>query len=603
MDDQSTRQIRRAREQFLSDGDIGPDLARFVRPDILQSWRRSRLSGASMGVDVLPFQAEVHGDSALCQAAEPVLSRLAEQLSGLAAGVLLSDRNARILRRWAPETSILPKMDRIQSDSGSSGSEELVGTNGIGTIVEDRKPHMVVGAEHFAEVLVTFTCVGAPIFNPLSRRFEGVVTLNTDANEASPLLTSLIASTAQQIESRLLDLSSRRERALLDAFLIANRSGRPIAVVGHEVLLAGPQVNRMLRSIDQATIWHRIREEVSDGQHGEHIIVVQSQDNPASLACTPVRLDGKLIGALVEVIMPGAEPPAIRVSPGHGRPKTWQAAEDRLPGGSPAWQAVIRQAAELRAGDVPLLLTGEAGTGKLELARTMFADSPAVIIDCFTAPADDPSWPLRITGSLPSGGVLILRHIDVLSPAVARALSACLDDITLRHPSVRICGTALPAGHSVRDDSQQRLQDQLGVVTIELPSLRDRREDIPLLVRYFNQRYGGLAPLRFSQGAIQALSRAPWPGNVRQLENLVRGLAATGRVAEVTADLLPGRLGAYSTGRSLTKMEQLELDAILQMINRAEGNKVETARLLGISRSTLYRKMRHYHLDPERSFL
>src|ERR1700730_16180083 len=128
MDVQSTRQIRRAREQFLSDGKIGPDLARFVRPDILQSWRRSRLSGASMGVDVLPFQAEAHGDSALCQAAEPVLSRLAEQLSGLAAGVLLSDRNARILRRWAPATSILPKMDRIQADSGTSGSQELART-------------------------------------------------------------------------------------------------------------------------------------------------------------------------------------------------------------------------------------------------------------------------------------------------------------------------------------------------------------------------------------------------------------------------------------------------------------------------------------------
>lgn len=603
MNEQSTREVRRARDQFLSDGDIGPDLARFVRPDILQSWRRSRLSGASMGVDVLPFEAEVNGDSALCQAAEPVLSRLAEELSGLQAGVLLSDRNARILRRWVPDTGILPKMDRIQSVSGSSGSEELVGTNGIGTIVEDRKPHIVVGAEHFAEVLVTFTCVGAPIFNPLSRRFEGVVTLNTDATEASPLLTSLIASTAQQIESRLLDLSSRRERALLDAFLIANRSGRAIAVVGHEVLLAGPQVTRMLRSFEQATIWQRIREEVSDARGGEHVIIINSHNGPASLACTPVRLDTKLIGALVEVVTAGTEPRAVRASSGAGRPKSWRAAEGRLPGASPAWQAVLRRAAELCTADVPLLLTGEAGTGKLELARTMFADRPAVVADCFTAPADDPGWPTQVTAGLEPGAVLILRHVDTLSPAVARALSARLDDIAARHPSVRVCGTALPAAHGLPADSRQRLHDQLGVVTIELPALRDRREDIPLLVRHFNQRYGGLTPLRFSQGATQALCRAPWPGNVRQLENVVRGLAAAGHVAEVTPDLLPGGLGAYSAGRSLTRMEQLELDAILQMINRAQGNKVETARLLGISRSTLYRKMRHYHLDPERSFL
>src|SRR5260370_39615962 len=102
--------------------------------------------------------------------------------------------------------------------------------------------------------------------------------------------------------------------------------------------------------------------------------------------------------------MPDAELPAVRVSPGHGRPKSWQAAEDRLPGGSPAWQAVIRQAAELRAGDVPLLLTGEAGTGKPQLARTMFADRPGGIIDRFPAPADHPRRPRQSTRRPPAGG-------------------------------------------------------------------------------------------------------------------------------------------------------------------------------------------------------
>src|SRR5260370_6299071 len=106
--------------------------------------------------------------------------------------------------------------------------------------------------------------------------------------------------------------------------------------------------------------------------------------------------------------MPDAELPAVRVSPGHGRPKSWQAAEDRLPGGSPAWQAVIRQAAELRAGDVPLLLTGEAGTGKIELARTLFPDTPPAIIDCFPPPPDHPSPPPKIHAPLPPGGGRIL---------------------------------------------------------------------------------------------------------------------------------------------------------------------------------------------------
>lgn len=598
MDHQSPRLIRRAREQFLSNGELQPDLARVVRPDILVSWRRSRLSGASASVEALPFNSEVNIDNPLCQAAEPVLSRLAEQLAGLEAGVLLADRNARILRRWAPQTSILPKMDRIGSDAGSSASEELVGTNGVGTIVEDRQPHIVVGAEHFADVLATFTCVGAPIFHPLNRKFEGVVTLNCDASEASPLLTSLIASTAQEIQSRLLDLASRRERALLDAFLKASRLRRAAAVVSDEVLLAGPHVIRMLRSLDHASIWQQIRDEVTGHPDRERIVVVQAQDDVASLACRPIRLDDKLVGALVEVITPSTPTPA----PGRARPNRWLAGEEQMPGASAAWQAVLRRAVEQRDAEVPLLLVGEPGTGKLKLAETMFADRHTCVIECFTAPPDDTSWPLSVGTGLAPGGVVILRHVDTLTSAAVRALSARLDDLAARRASPRVVATALPPSDWARESSQQRLLDQLGVAVIELPPLHDRRQDITCLVRHFSKRHAGPVPLRFSQGAMRALSQAPWPGNIRQLENLIRGLAATRHAAEIPVEALPQGLGAYSAGRKLTMMEQLELDAILEAIKRAQGNKVETAKLLGISRSTLYRKMRQYRLDPERTF-
>jgi transcriptional regulator of acetoin/glycerol metabolism len=525
------------------------------------------LSGASTGIGALPFKSEANSDSPLCRAAELVLSRLAEQLAGLQAGVLLADREARILRRWAPETSILPKMDRIASAAGSSGSEELIGTNGIGTIVEDRRPHIIVGAEHYADVLTTFTCVGAPIFHPLNRRFEGVVTLNCDASEASPLLTSLIASTAQQIESRLLDLASRRERALLDAFLMANRSGRAIAVVSDEVLLTGPHVARMLCSLDQANVWQQIRDEVNSAGDRGRIVIVQVHDELASLVCTPIQLDDKLVGALVEVITP-SQPPSATVSRSS---KRWLAGEEQMPGASATWQAVLRLAADLRNADVPVLLAGEPGTGKLKLAETMFADRPRSVIDCYAAPPEDTNWPLSVSAGLPSGAILVVRHVDALTPQVARALSARLDDLASKRLAPRVVATALPPSEWATEGSQRRLLDQLGVVTIELPALRDRRDDIACLIGHFSKRYAGAAPLRFSPAAMRALSHAPWPGNVRQLENLIRGLAASRHAAEITLEALPQGLGAYSAGRSLTMLEQLELDAILEAINRAQG--------------------------------
>jgi transcriptional regulator of acetoin/glycerol metabolism len=120
----------------LSEGAIPADTEFEIRPEVLSSWRRSILSGAKVSLAELPYVGESDIESVLCMAADPVLSRLADRLSGLGAGVLLADRNARILRRWASDPSILPLLDTLRSDSGFTGAEELVGTNGIGTVAE-----------------------------------------------------------------------------------------------------------------------------------------------------------------------------------------------------------------------------------------------------------------------------------------------------------------------------------------------------------------------------------------------------------------------------------------------------------------------------------
>jgi transcriptional regulator of acetoin/glycerol metabolism len=376
------------------------------------------------------------------------------------------------------------------------------------------------------------------------------------------------------------------------------------------VLLAGPHVTRLLRSIDQGIVWQQIRESASRNR-SRQVVVVQSEDDIASLTYTAIYLDDKLIGALVEVLTP-AVLPQLSVVTAPVTQATPSSAVRRLPGTSSAWQGVLRRAAEQRDTSVPLLLLGEAGTGKLELAKAVFEGHHITVIDCFTVQPDDVSWVQAIgavasdatlqTAEHASGEVVLIRHVDELTPNGAALLSAHLEDLISRRPTVRIVSTALPASEWAVDGNQRRLLDQLGVVTIDVPALRDRPADISQLVKYFNEMHAGLTPLRFSHSAMQALERAPWPGNVRQLENLVRGLLATGHAHEITPNLLPNGLGAYFTGRRLTKMEHVEMNAILEAITTTHGNKVEMARLLGISRSTLYRKIRQYRLDPERAY-
>jgi transcriptional regulator of acetoin/glycerol metabolism len=549
-----------------------------------------------------------------------VLAHLAERFSGLRAGVLLSDRNARILRRWvAPDSGILPHMDRIASLAGSSGSEEWIGTNGIGTVAEDRRARMVVGPEHYAQVLSNFMCVGAPIINPLSRKLEGVVTLNSDVEAASPLLTPLMTSTAREIEQRLLEQASHRERVLLDAFLTANRSGASVAVVGEEVFMAGPRASRMLDGVDHSMLWELVSEAVAGQRAGRpgQIIQISAGEHAITLRCSAVHEDGRLLGALIalEGILRPAGPPEPPLASGAGHqpvaaparvaPAGDWAGRATLPGRSSAWQGVLAAASLHRRTDLPLLVVGEPGTGKLALLRAMFGDpdrGAMTIVDCTTAAEDRAGLLTRtrlaLSGTAP---VVALRHLDAVDDEVATALGTQLEHAAGRE-SARVVATACADEDWACTAPRRRLLDHIALARIELPPLRERREDIKGLIAAIAERPVGRDRLRFSQPALLAMTRAHWPGNVRQLESVVLGLAATAGPREVSVEMLPAALSHYSSRRVLTTMEQAELDAIMSAIKRSAGNKVMAARILGISRSTLYRKMRTYKLDPDKYF-
>lgn len=340
-----TRAVYRAREQFLADGEIRHDLAGVVSPAVLRSWRRSRLSGARPEVNGLPLITDEPPATPLTSAAEPVLARLAEQFAGLRAGVLLSDRHAKVLRRWAPDLASLQRMDDTRSAAGASGAESVVGTNGIGTVAEERKPRMVVGPEHFADVFTNHVCIGAPIHHPLSRRFEGVVTLSADIQVASPLLLPLVMGIAREVEQRLLEQSSRKERMLLDAFLSASRRGGAVAVIGQDVFMVSPRAARLLRGVDPSALWLRLSEEITVGSR-RTASTVQVGTTTASVLCEPLLLDAHLVGAVVEV---DGEVSAARPAGPLGQPlrslppPAWTASE--LPGlpaaPSAAWREVV----------------------------------------------------------------------------------------------------------------------------------------------------------------------------------------------------------------------------------------------------------------------
>lgn len=602
------------RDEFLAHGYLAPADARQVRPEVLLSWQRSLLSGAHRASSSLPFEPPAINDSLLLRAADPILTQLAEDLSGLKVGLLVADRHSRILKRWAKEKSFAARLDTIGSAVGFSGAETVVGTNGIGTVAEERRPHMIVGSEHFSEFLSPFTCVGAPVQIPGTNRLHGVVTLTAYSEEFSPLLAPLLTNTGRDIGRNLLELSSRGEQALLNAFLEACRSGRAIAVVGTDLFMANVKANDRLRGIEQTMLWSVVSDAVTL-LHPERTINFTTESTMLSIHCSAVELRGEMIGAVLEIEVVDAPHHSVTL-PAHpqltGTPSLAQKRLSvALPGTSSAWMEVLRQIKAYSGSGAPLTVFGSPGTGKTSVLRAIFdsAMKPALTVlqvqtvDCSRSGAVGESWLASVVESLHGGLPLILQHLDTLDDEMAIRLTAELDAYSEPLDRGLVHATACRQENWPASDAHRRLLDRVAVNKLELPSLQDRRQDIGVLLKQINARHCPGRTFVMTQGAVNALTRAPWPGNIRQLESVLRGLFASARSTKVTLDMLPPEIASYASRRDLSMIEQLEVDGIINALTQCQGNKVAAALILGMARSTLYRKMHEYKLDSERFLL
>lgn len=595
--------VRKAREIVLSEGSLPAGLGRElgVREEVLLSWRRSLMSGARVDSPELPYVGEVDSATALCRAAEPVLGRLAERLAGLDAGVLIADRHARIIKRWVSDQHILSLLDRLKSDAGFTVNEEIVGTNGVGTVAETGRPIQIVGPEHLCDAMVHFACVGVPVRNPITRRLEGVITLSCRAEAGSALLTPLMMSAAADVEHRLLEQASLRERAVLDAYLEASRGGmRRVAGIGEDIFIAGPKVTQMLEGLGQTALWESVQDAIAVGARSLHEFRL-GDDRLVSIDCQPIREDGRVIGALVDFGAPSSER-AMRMTAARSR----GTAVPGLAGTSTSWLESVRTARRAAAARLPLLAVGEVTTGKFSLLTGVLAEEyggraeQSVVMDCADGGWESATHAAQLLRQAAAAvaPVVHLRHLEALSPHVAAAVTGVLREWQAQDTAPQVAATLTSATGVVSAEELRRLIDLLGAGRVDIAPLRERTDDIVPIAEYLLQ---GQRRSSIAVGAARALSRSPWPGNVGQVRSVLLGAASSG-AGPIDLEELPADIQASSTRRNLTTLEQVELRAILDALKQAGGNKVLAAKLVGVSRSTLYRKLHSYRIDPEAQY-
>lgn len=567
-----------------------------VRDSILTSWRRSLLFGVA--VDRLePEYHDIDDDSRLLHAASPVLKRLEGVLADTPMSVVLTDPRANVLERRAGEHSLNKHLDDIKLAPGFSYAEQYVGTNGIGTTIEERHAAHVFGSEHFSGRLQSVSCAGAPIRNPLSGRLEGVIDLTCWKVDANPLMMALVQEAAGEIEQRLLEQSTERERALLRAFLAAcRRADRAIVTMNDDLVIANATASRLLNSDDHLILRERAADLVGSGERSD-VQVSLSGGRLAKLHCRPVSSRSGNAGAVVEISL---QPEQSSVAAGGNGHHKVVGTLHGLTGSNPALLDVTRRVVAYCRARTPLLISGEPGVGKFTLAqaahRRWYPASRLSVLDAadFPQPGTDRHADLEADLVAPNATVVI-RHLDQLDAAAARTLGALLAaaDSSVNGPWLVATMTADAAPSPEVDALLSYF-----TVSVTVPPLRHRIADVRELVPDLLRQIAPRRTVTCAPEVLQALLRLPWQGNVAQLEQVLRSALARRRTTQIRLQDLPEECHARSR-RVLTPWETLERDVIAKALIESGGDKAKAASALGISRATIYRKINAYGIVVE----
>lgn len=312
-------------------------------------------------------------------------------------------------------------------------------------------------------------------------------------------------------------------------------------------------------------------------------------------------------------------------------------------GSSPAMEKVFQVVRKVADTEASVLITGESGTGKELVARSIHShssrkESPFVAINCAAIPRDLLESELfghvkgAFTGAvkdktgkfqLADGGTLFLDEVGELpvelQPKLLRALQEkVVEPVGGTKPQkldVRIvAATNLDIEKAIADGVfREDLYYRLSVIPLHLPPLRERRQDIPLLLRYFCVKHGE-EKVTFDRQSTELLTSYPWPGNVRELENSVERMLIMRNGDTICADDLPDKIRSGSASGPSAEvagvagvinlpdegysLEQLEREVVVQALERNHWNQTAAARFLRIPRHTLIYRMEKYEIVP-----
>jgi len=567
--------------------------------------------------------------------ADAEMAHLYHQLAGSGYSIILTDHDGVLLDYYG-DLSFRNAAFRTGLVLGAVWSEEHGGTNGMGTCLVERAPLIIHRDQHFFSRNTGLTCCAAPIFD-YRGELIAVLDASGESDRAQQHTLVLVNMSAQMIENRLF-LNRFR-----DAFVVRFHSRPELVGTWGEGIIALDAAGN-IAALDRNALFQLGCKAAGDlsGAPLERVFNISlsallGRSQRKSFHPLPIyetRHGGRFFAV--------AQAPQSKRQPGGKQataadeerppPNINRSILDELDLGDPSMGRNIQAAKRLEARDIPLLLVGESGTGKEFFARALHsaserADKPFVTVNCGSVPemllqtelfgrpgAADAANGERGRIFQANGGTLFMDDVGELPLELQAQLLHVIEEREVLpagcDPPVKIDVRMICAIRGNLQDKVRRgefredLFYRLQGLVLSLPPLRERKDKNALIRHIFAQEVAATPAVTLSEDLIEALCAYSWPGNIRQLRNVLRGMIAlrTGDRLDVTnlpTDYGIGQPLADSQARetaaatqSLNPLEKAERGALLREIDLHHGNISRVACKLGIGRNTLYRKMR-----------
>jgi transcriptional regulator of acetoin/glycerol metabolism len=589
--------------------------------------------------------------------AAPVMNMLYDQIVDSQSMVVLTD-SAGIIIHAIGDDEFLQRAEKVALRPGGDWSESAKGTNAVGTALVQETPTLVHADEHYLHANHFLTCSAAPILDPRGNML-GVLDVSGDHRGYHQHTMALVKMSARMIENHWLNDDHRNVMrlhfhskiefigTLMEGLLAVGLDGRIVGAnrgaleqLGVSGASLRMQTLETLFGLPIGALVDRFRSPLTTP------MPVHSRDGRQFHILA--RFDWPVWSNLAEAISVPREAAAAAAPKPATAPAVRQATPlERLRTGEPQVDALLDKIGRTVDRDIPLVIVGETGTGKAELARAVHASSrragqPFVALDCTSMTSaqleaellgrEEASPTGNAVPGLPgapiaarrkasvgrivqaSGGTLFLREVGELPPPLqAQLLRVLQERQVVPAGSTKavavdvsfICATRRPLREQVDAGRfRQDLYYRLNGLTVRLPPLRERTDVLDLVARQLD-RGPDLPVLRLAPEVRELLVAYAWPGNLRELHNVLRAATAlAGDEPEIRVEHLAEEF-AEEAARALARqaepviapdraatLQAQEVELIRRAVDAAGGNISAASKQLGISRNKIYRKLR-----------